>query len=514
MAQTTPQLTRRTLVLAKVETTAGTDAAPTAVDALLVSAPDFSVDLNVLERDFVRDDLSPMGPRVGRKIAKMKFALEAKGNGASQSGLIGDAPKIGRLLRACGFSETAITGAGTRGAVRPLGVHPVSVSWVGASTNTNPTYYDFQLTCVLAGASATARVRVVDLNGKSSGHLRKESFTASAASAAGTVTVAGTPIIPTYTVGGTWVAGDRLLWDIGGYSGSITVPAGGEATTAIATQLDAAMDAVGGPWTAAPSGSTVTVTLTGAAAGVVVTTAVTALTLGETTVTETPTWSGSLTLGQYWRVSIAPPSVAYRPISTGFETCTLYMYVDGNLHKMTNCQGTFTIAADSGGYGRFEFEFTGQYVAPLDANLPSSPTFETATVPPVFELAQLRVDSEDITIGSLSYNQNNVIAIRPDANSLDGYVGVRITGRNPQGGVNPESHKVGDYDFWGRLAASTLMPMSCRFGQTAGNIIWMRAPGAIYSGLTYQDRDGIRVYDAGLSFARESGNDEIEFAFA
>jgi len=48
----------------------------------------------------------------------------------------------------------------------------------------------------------------------------------------------------------------------------------------------------------------------------------------------------------------------------------------------------------------------------------------------------------------------------------------------------------------------------------AGNRIWMIAPGVQYSGLTYRDRSGIRAYDAGLKFTRQTGNDEIMFLLA
>ena len=47
-------LTRKALLLAKRETVAGVDAVPTAaLDSVLVNDPEFSVDPNVLEREFV-----------------------------------------------------------------------------------------------------------------------------------------------------------------------------------------------------------------------------------------------------------------------------------------------------------------------------------------------------------------------------------------------------------------------------------------------------------------------------
>ena len=41
--------------------------------------------------------------------------------------------------------------------------------------------------------------------------------------------------------------------------------------------------------------------------------------------------------------------------------------------------------------------------------------------------------------------------------------------------------------------------------------VWFFAPNTQYSGLTYADRNGILVYDAGLRFGRSLGNDESFF---
>src|SRR6266487_2642706 len=166
MAQLNPRLMRRTLVLAKVESTPGTDAAPTpAADAILVASPSYETDLQILQRDFVRADLSPIGIQVGRKLAHMKFGVELRGNGLQQDGATD--PKIGRLLQGCGFSRTGITTAGP-GAVRAVGNHSAAVTWSSAGTYNGATFpdcQDFLLTCVLAGASATAKLRVDELNG-------------------------------------------------------------------------------------------------------------------------------------------------------------------------------------------------------------------------------------------------------------------------------------------------------------------------------------------------------------
>ena len=97
--------------------------------------------------------------------------------------------------------------------------------------------------------------------------------------------------------------------------------------------------------------------------------------------------------------------------------------------------------------------------------------------------------------------------------SSDGYIGVRIVSRKPEGGINPEADLVANNDFWGTFAASTQMPLEMRVGIDAGNTIWCMFPNTQYKGLTYADRNGILVYDAAVTFARSLGNDETIFYF-
>ena len=420
-----PLLTRKTVVLGKIEPTYNTDASPTeAADAILVSEPMFAVDPNVLERDFTRNDLSPLGMRVGRKLASMSFSVELRSNGATNGGQLSNECKLGRLLRACGYSVTAITGAGTVGTID------------AASGNSGPAV--------------------------------------------------------TWTPGGASVFKQRVKYTI-----EVTTPGvSGTAEVSITPDADAVADGVDTAQTGVTLTSGTAIDLDNGGGGATI----------------TPSWSGSLDSGDTWTVEVSPVGLQYLPVSDSFESMTLYMYKDGILHKMTGAIGTFSINAEAGGYGTCEFEFTGQYVTPIDATLPSSPVFET-TEPPVFELAKMRLDNFAAVVNTLSFEQQNEIVPRPDANGSDGYNGVRLTGRNPQGGLDPEATLVADHSFWDDFEASRRVPFKCRFGQTDGNVVWMFAPALQYSGLTYQDRDGMRVYDAGIRFTRVDGNDEVEFFF-
>lgn len=91
-------------LLAKVETTYGTDAAPTEeANAILCEPPTIEVIQKSLERNNIKSYFGALSRvNVGEGL-KLTFVTELKGSGAA-----GTAPEIGPLLRACNFSETTV----------------------------------------------------------------------------------------------------------------------------------------------------------------------------------------------------------------------------------------------------------------------------------------------------------------------------------------------------------------------------------------------------------------------
>lgn len=99
-------LASRSLILAKVETTYGTDAAPTAAaDAIMASKPEIEISGSAKTRDVVLPYYGKLAPiNVGEAI-NLKFSVEARGSGAA-----GTAPRISALLRACNMTMTTNAG--------------------------------------------------------------------------------------------------------------------------------------------------------------------------------------------------------------------------------------------------------------------------------------------------------------------------------------------------------------------------------------------------------------------
>lgn len=99
----TQLLARKTVILAKIETTYGTDSTPTgAANAMVVRNLSLSpLQATRVSRDIVRDYLGNSEQLIGSQSVELSFEVEIAGAGAA-----GTAPKYSPLLRACGLSET------------------------------------------------------------------------------------------------------------------------------------------------------------------------------------------------------------------------------------------------------------------------------------------------------------------------------------------------------------------------------------------------------------------------
>lgn len=146
----------RGLLLAKEEAVFNTaQALAAATDAFEVINPDFTPDITTQRREVVANDISPFEALVTRKVGKMTFSLEVKNNGNTNATL---APRIGRMLKACGFSEQQINTAGecvfrTVGNAANVG----DMNFYGSSTAyQGGVYLKIKCIIVVGGASGVA----------------------------------------------------------------------------------------------------------------------------------------------------------------------------------------------------------------------------------------------------------------------------------------------------------------------------------------------------------------------
>lgn len=100
-------LKRKMAITAKIETTVGTDAAPTlAANAILVKNVDWTpLEMELASRDLLTPYLGNPQSIAVAVFGRMSYEVEIAGAGAA-----GTAPKYGPLLRACGLAEAVSAG--------------------------------------------------------------------------------------------------------------------------------------------------------------------------------------------------------------------------------------------------------------------------------------------------------------------------------------------------------------------------------------------------------------------
>lgn len=513
-----PVLSNRALLLAKVETTYNTDAAPVVgTDAFLVNNADIRMEPNVLERQFYKNSLSNLPIGIGRKLVTCTFEMEVKGSGA-----VATVPALGKLLRGCGFAQTQIT-VGAAGQIGnavpdPQNTGPIVTFAKTAAPTSNFARYNMRV--VLGGPSATAKVRVTGTpaQGVDLTILPSEEFAVFVTTLPGStlacVVDQTNPLIVTYTFSGTALVGDVVIVVVGGVRIKVTTT--GTTAASVAAQVDTALTAAqSGRWTNTIATSVNTVTLT---AGVTtVTTAVTAILLGASGASVTPTWSGSLVLNDQWDFDLKEVGYHYNPISTGFESMTIYMYYDGTLHRMTGCIGNVQFTCQAGQFGTAQFTFTGQYLDPQDQPLPTSGILFENSRPQQVELAQLTFGGTRL-LRAQSFTIDMGIQVNPreSVSHPDGYDGVQYTSRQPSGGLNPEMSYESETGFWKKMALASILEFHARVGTVSGNSVRFRSNSAQISQIQYADRNNNRVYDMQMRLSMNPeliGDDELDIAF-
>ena len=117
---------RRRLILAAIETTYGTDPAPTpAANAILTRSVSVTPLAGAdIDRNLLRSYYGNTQSIAGEKHVELQIEVELTGSGTA-----GDAPAWGALLRACGFAETVT--AGTDVVYNPITDSEESIScWI------------------------------------------------------------------------------------------------------------------------------------------------------------------------------------------------------------------------------------------------------------------------------------------------------------------------------------------------------------------------------------------------
>jgi hypothetical protein len=203
----------------------------------------------------------------------------------------------------------------------------------------------------------------------------------------------------------------------------------------------------------------------------------------------------------------ATTKVEYKPVSSGFESATLYFHHAGTRHKVLGARGTVELQLNRADVPRLAFDFTGIYDAPSAAAMPT-PVFTGFQPPRVASQANtgtFTLHGFAPVVESLTLRLGNSVVFRDLVNSKV----VEITDRAPGGSITVESPAIGTKDYFAAVIAETLDALAFVHGAGAGAVVQGDAPKVQLMNPRYGESDGISSLTLDLHLTPNAGNDEI-----
>jgi hypothetical protein len=213
---------------------------------------------------------------------------------------------------------------------------------------------------------------------------------------------------------------------------------------------------------------------------------------------------------------VASTSVTYAPVSTSFDSVTMYIDNDGIRHIVTGARGTFTMSLNANQIPVYNFTMTGQYNAPTDTASPTL-TFQNQADPLIFNdtntTAFTLFSATGLALQSAEIDLGNEVIYRELVNSTKE---ILITNRAATANFVIEAPTLATKDFFALSVAGTAGNLSIVHGTSAGNIVTLTAPtsGLSLGNPTYSEDQGIVMLNIPTTMVpSSSGNDEISIAY-
>lgn len=234
---------------------------------------------------------------------------------------------------------------------------------------------------------------------------------------------------------------------------------------------------------------------------------------GSGTAGTAPTYGRVLQACAFSETVSAGVSVTYAPVSATFGSVTIFYNIDGVLHKVTGCRGTFTLNGAVGEIPTIDFTMTGIYNAPTDTAAPAV-TYSNQAAPVIFKNGNttgFELFSYSGCLQSIELDIGNEVIYRE-------LVGcnkeVLINNRAVTGSVVLEAPTVASKDFFTTALGTALGNLTFQHGQTAGNIVSFASTSIDIGDVNYEDQDGIHMLSIPVTAVPTgSGNNEISIVY-
>ena len=242
--------------------------------------------------------------------------------------------------------------------------------------------------------------------------------------------------------------------------------------------------------------------------------------VGSGTVAVAPAWGALLRACGMGEVITAATRVDYTPISTAFESVTIYWYDDGVLHKATGCRGNVKPMWKIGERPMLSFSFIGIYNSPTAASNPSvtltgwkTPQIvvDANSADLVFGGTHNATAAPAITGGTAYPSQGIEMDLGHAVNftPLLGGETVDITQRSAVGKVMLDLTAAQEVSLIGAVELGTLTTIGLIHGTVANlkSMLWL--PGAQLINPSKGELNGKRMVGFDVRATPVSGNDEL-----
>lgn len=455
--------TRKKLLLAKLESTYGTDPTPTGADnAILTQNLSIKPQIDYVERKTDRGNMGGDLSLHTSRFLTFEFDVDLQSSGAA-----GTAPAWGKLLKACGFAEA--TTAGISGNLGAASIKGATTITLGAGASTTADFHKNQYITII---NENGRQQTRKITGYTTGKV------ATVAALTHPVTTSSTYSISEHT---------GLALAATGSTITLALPADGSSSV---------NDYYAGRTISIKAGT-----------GRGQSKNITGYVGNNQVATIEGFWETPLDTTSEYTIS-SGGRVAYTPVSANMDALTLYGHMDGQLRKATGCRGTVSLKLSPKNNPLLHFTFTGLWADPVAAiDAEGITTAFKMPVPvsdvntPTFTWMGL-----DLNVYEFDIDIANDVKYRDIVNATS----VSIIDRKPAGNITIEAPELDTKNWWVETFNNEAQPLSIVHGLNAGNIIEIYAPRVQCFNPTDGDQDGVLTVNLKMSYLPLVANDEIQ----
>lgn len=206
--------------------------------------------------------------------------------------------------------------------------------------------------------------------------------------------------------------------------------------------------------------------------------------------------------------------VVYAPVSTTFESMTMYLYFQDVLKSIRGAFCDLSWSFVAGDLPVMNCNVTGLYTEPTDST-PADPTY-APELPVMVESLALTLDAFSPICRSIEFALNNNIIERADVNAAEGLQAVRISDRQPTMTIVIEEPLIATKNFWNLLDSDTALDIDFLHGNAAGTKIDVSVPKLGLTNVTRSDDNGIVIVtlEGICSKTLDAGDDELVITFS